>query len=399
MGQSPDSTDVTPFQEDGDLPFLQGNAEFGDVFPTPKHACGNPPKKAHKGDILLSVRAPVGAMNLADRECGIGRGLCSITSNNIGTAYLWWSLHHYRCDLFRVATGSTYEAVSAEEVRDLNLLVPPFEEQESIASFLNHETKRIDELIHEKEQMLELLAEKRAALVTQAVTRGLDSKVRLKPSGIDWLGEIPAHWELVRLKFLATIRTGLTIGKDYGAKELSEYYYLRVANVQDGYLDLSDVTKVLVSESEAAGCLLKMGDVLMNEGGDIDKLGRGCVWKAEIEPCLHQNHVFAVRPHSVDSEWLAMWTSTLPAKSYFEQRAKRTTNLASISSTNIKEISVPLPPPGEQKAILDFIAEATAHFDDVKATTLRSIDLLRERRSAVITTAVTGQLALEEMTP
>jgi type I restriction enzyme S subunit len=221
----------------------------------------------------------------------------------------------------------------------------------------------------------------------------------LKPSGIDWLGEIPAHWELVRLKFLATIRTGLTIGKDYGAKELSEYYYLRVANVQDGYLDLSDVTKVLVSESEAAGCLLKMGDVLMNEGGDIDKLGRGCVWKAEIEPCLHQNHVFAVRPHSVDSEWLAMWTSTLPAKSYFEQRAKRTTNLASISSTNIKEISVPLPPPGEQKAILDFIAEATAHFDDVKATTLRSIDLLRERRSAVITTAVTGQLALEEMTP
>jgi type I restriction enzyme S subunit len=94
-----------------------------------------------------------------------------------------------------------------------------------------------------------------------------------------------------------------------------------------------------------------------------------------------------------------MWTSTLPAKSYFEQRAKRTTNLASISSTNIKEISVPLPPPGEQKAILDFIAEATAHFDDVKATTLRSIDLLRERRSAVITTAVTGQLALEEMTP
>jgi type I restriction enzyme S subunit len=141
-------------------------------------------------------------MNLADRECGIGRGLCSITSNNIGTAYLWWSLHHYRCDLFRVATGSTYEAVSAEEVRDLNLLVPPFEEQESIASFLNHETKRIDELIHEKERMLELLAEKRAALVTQAVTRGLDSKVRLKPSGLDWLGEIPAHWREYRLKFV-----------------------------------------------------------------------------------------------------------------------------------------------------------------------------------------------------
>ena len=94
----------------------------------------------------------------------------------------------------------------------------------------------------------------------------------------------------------------------------------------------------------------------MNEGGDIDKLGRGCVWRDEIALfASHQNHVFAVRPHTVDADWLALWTSTLEAKRYFESRAKRSTNLASISGSNIKELPVPLPPIEEQLAIRQFL--------------------------------------------
>ena len=207
-----------------------------------------------------------------------------------------------------------------------------------------------------------------------------------------WLGEIPAHWAVTRLKFVAEVQGGLTLGKNYGAVALVEYPYLRVANVQDGYLDLSDVATVMVPETEAESCLLKAGDVLMNEGGDADKLGRGCIWAGEIAPCLHQNHVFAVRPRLVCSEWLNAWTSTEIAKAFFESHAKQSTNLASISATNIKELPIPIPPADEQIAIVAHIAAETAKLDTLRAATERTIALLKERRAALIAATVTGKM-------
>jgi type I restriction enzyme S subunit len=165
--------------------------------------------------------------------------------------------------------------------------------------------------------------------------------------------------------------------------------------VQDGYLDLSDVATILVPEAEAKSCLLAAGDVLMNEGGDADKLGRGCIWAGEIAPCLHQNHIFAVRPRLVRSEWLNAWTSTEVAKAFFESRAKQSTNLASISATNIKELPIPAPPVDEQRAIVAHIAAETAKLDALRAATERTIVLLKERRAALIAAAVTGKLDMQ----
>jgi len=154
----------------------------------------------------------------------------------------------------------------------------------------------------------------------------------------------------------------------------------------------------MVPENEAESCLLKAGDVLMNEGGDADKLGRGCIWTGEIAPCLHQNHVFAVRPRSIRSEWLNAWTSTEVAKAFFESRAKQSTNLASISATNIKELPIPVPPVDEQRAIVAHIAAATAKLDSLRSATERTIALLKERRVALIAVAVTGRLHVAEAT-
>lgn len=293
--------------------------------------------------------------------------------------------------------GAKMPRASWDFIGSLEIRVPPIEAQSIIAAYLDRETARIDSLIAEKERMLALLEEKRAALISRVVTRGLDPNAWLKPSGQEWLGEIPAHWGLQRLKQLAEVRGGLTLGKQYSG-ELLEYPYLRVANVQDGYLKLDDVLTIEVPASEAASNLLAYGDVLMNEGGDIDKLGRGCVWRDEIAPCLHQNHVFAVRPHSVGSDWLALWTSTLQAKRYFESRAKRSTNLASISGSNIKELPVPLPPVAEQLAIQQFLADRHSRLEAVRKELRDSLRLLSERRAALITAAVTGQIPLEEMT-
>jgi type I restriction enzyme S subunit len=215
------------------------------------------------------------------------------------------------------------------------------------------------------------------------------SAVHSHGSCIPWLSEIPAHWGATRLKFVAEVQGGLTLGKDYGAAELIEYPYLRVANVQDGHVNLADVATVHLPQAEADSCLLQVGDVLMNEGGDADKLGRGCVWAGEIAPCLHQNHVFAVRPKLVRSDWLNVWTSSEGAKAFFESRAKQSTNLASISATNIKELPIAIPPAGEQRAIANYLARETVRLDGLGAAKERVLRLLAEKRRALITRAVT----------
>jgi len=296
-----------------------------------------------------------------------------------------------------VMTGAAGQKRGPEEfVHNYRIYAPPLPQQRAIANYLDRETAKVDALVDAKEHLLGLLAEKRRALITRAVTRGLDPDIPMRDSGIPWLGKIPTHWEVTRLKFVAEVRGGLTLGKDYGKAELSEYFYLRVANVQDGYLDLSELLTVEVPESEAVSCFLRNGDVLMNEGGDSDKLGRGCVWHDEASPCLHQNHVFAVRPWKIQPEWLSAWTCSEVAKGYFESRAKQSTNLASISGTNIKELPVLLPSEPEQRTIVAHIQKETAKLDALKEAAERTIVLLKERRTALISEAVTGKIDLHQ---
>lgn len=171
-GQSPPSAEVHDLN--GGLPFLQGNAEFGDTHPQPRYECATPPKVAYPGDILLSVRAPVGALNIADQSYGIGRGLCAITATQCDPRYLWWWLHTQRMHLDAVSTGSTYSAVTAEDIANLPFPTLPREEQRRIARFLDSEATRIDGLTEHVQRQLELLAERRQTLITAAVTGQYD---------------------------------------------------------------------------------------------------------------------------------------------------------------------------------------------------------------------------------
>jgi type I restriction enzyme, S subunit len=346
--------------------------------------------------IVLGRKGSYGKVNWASDGCFASDTTFFVDERHTKTnlRWLYWSLQTLGLD-----EGSQEAAVpglNRESVYEERIYLPSFADQTNIANYLDRETARIDGLIAEKEHMLALLEEKRTALISRVVTRGLVPNAPKRPTGQEWLGEIPAHWGLQRLKHLAEVRGGLTLGKQYSG-DLLEYPYLRVANVQDGYLKLDDVLTVEVPASEAASNLLANGDVLMNEGGDIDKLGRGCVWRDEIKPCLHQNHVFAVRPRSVDSDWLALWTSTVEAKRYFESRAKRSTNLASISGSNVKELPVPLPPFDEQIAIQEYLAGRHARLEKIRNELRSSLLLLAERRAALVTAAVTGKISLEDM--
>jgi type I restriction enzyme S subunit len=274
--------------------------------------------------------------------------------------------------------------------------MPPVDEQHAIAAFLDAETARIDALVARQEGLIATLREKRRALISHAVTKGLDPSAPMKDSGVPWLGEVPAHWEMKRLKFIAEVRTGVAKGRDLTGYETVELPYLRVANVQDGYLDLSNVAMITLTKDEVERYLLKVGDVLMNEGGDYDKLGRGYVWQAEIDPCAHQNHVFAVRLHDTScAYWVNLVAQSDYAKKYFISRSKQSTNLASISSSNISEWTVVLPPPQEQSRILAFVQTETAVIDTLIAKAEQFIALLREHRAALIAAAVTGQIDVQ----
>ena len=208
---------------------------------------------------------------------------------------------------------------------------------------------------------------------------------------------IPRGWKLVCLKRIAEIQGGLTLGKQYKGS-LIERPYLRVGNVQDGHLDLADVSVIELPASVAAGVELRPGDVLMTEGGDLDKLGRGHLWKGEIEGCLHQNHIFAVRcfRHKLMPMFLAYVTAAKYGRDYFEATGKKTTNLACTNATKVGEFPIPLPPLEEQKAIC---VHLDAKLDEVKrivAGIESQIATLTAYRKSLIHECVTGQRRITE---
>jgi type I restriction enzyme S subunit len=162
----------------------------------------------------------------------------------------------------------------------------------------------------------------------------------------------------------------VTLGKDVSGFKSIDLPYLRVANVQDGHLDLSTIKTVRVRVDEVQNYLLEVGDVLMTEGGDIDKLGRGAIWEGQIQQCLHQNHIFRIRAKRelLDPGFYALVVESDIAKRYFSRVAKRTTNLASTNKTQVRAFRFPVPPTlDEQRQIVEVMNAAKA-----KLASLRS---------------------------
>ena len=162
------------------------------------------------------------------------------------------------------------------------------------------------------------------------------------------LPELPTGWYWSRLDSLAALKGGITKDQNRKVADTRKIPYLRVANVQRGYLDLSEIKEIEVQEFVISELLLKLGDILFNEGGDRDKLGRGCIWNGEIEECIHQNHVFRARIYSIDiSNKIISWFGNSFGQGYFMKKGKQTTNLASINLTKLSAFPVPLLPAPE----------------------------------------------------
>lgn len=196
-----------------------------------------------------------------------------------------------------------------------------------------------------------------------------------------------------RLRDVAQVRTGIAKSEDRKVSNPISVNYLRVANVQDGYLDLRELKTITIEKAQLERYRLLTGDVLFNEGGDYDKLGRGCVWKGEVPNCIHQNHVFAVRcGHDMIPHFLALQAASRRGKAYFRMSSKQTTNLASINTSDLKSFPVLVPPLSEQAKL----AEVAQAFDDRVAKEKQSLAELINLRSALAQELLSGRIRLPQ---
>lgn len=196
-------------------------------------------------------------------------------------------------------------------------------------------------------------------------------------------------WRNVLLAEVAEVRTGVAKSQRIPDNAV-RLPYVRVANVQDGHFDLSEVKDIAISADDIDRYSLRRGDVLMTEGGDFDKLGRGHVWTGEIEPCVHQNHVFAVRPKQdlLDPHFLAYFAASPRGREHFIRCAKRSTNLASINSTQLKKTPIPLPPIDEQQRIVSAIQA----WENTSSALTELMAAKSSHKNALIDGLLTGQL-------
>lgn len=202
------------------------------------------------------------------------------------------------------------------------------------------------------------------------------------------VGWIPSGWKCSPLADIAYVQTGLAIGKK-NLNNPTKLPYLRIANVQSGFLDLKEIKEIEVDEKDVERYQLRSGDVLFTEGGDFDKLGRGTIWKDEIVRYLHQNHVFAVRcdEKQIIPDFLSAFAAGPFGRWYFNISSKQSTNLASINSTQLRQFSLPLPPLPEQQKI----AEILSAWDEAIGQTRKLIDAKKRRKKVLMQQLLTGK--------
>ena len=290
--------------------------------------------------------------------------------------------------------GIFMQHVTLDVFNNFPVPLPPLSEQKRIATYLFQKISKADIMLDDTLSSITGYKKLKQAVITQAVTKGVRGEREMKDSGVEWIGEIPKEWRKTQLRHCATIKSGITLGKSYRKDTvLIERPYLRVANVQGGYVDLNDLATIEVTPDEDLKYRLHSGDVLMTEGGDRDKLGRGCVWHGEIEPCLHQNHVFAVQTNETIllPEFLEYLTASDVGRSYFDITAIKTTTQACTSSRKVLAFTIPLPPIEEQIEIVSFIKKRSLELNKLIMKKELLVQELESYKKSLIYEVVTGK--------
>ena len=282
--------------------------------------------------------------------------------------------------------------VSPDLLRQHQLPYPNGGTQRLIADYLDRETAHIDALVAEKEKMLALLEEKRAALISRAVTRGLDPNVSLKPSGLDWLGDIPAHWEVTHFKYVCDLNPTVDLSK---VTEDDEVTFLPMDRIKSGYF-------------------IENTEPFSKYNSSYNSFEEGDIVIAKVTPCFENGNIaiaenlkkqigfgsseiFVIRPKVAQQRFMFYYLQS----DYFKQQGEASMTgaggLKRVSPEFVRDHFIGLPPAEEQEAIAAVLDQQLLRMQSVAKTVEKTIVLLKERRAALITAAVTGQIPVEEM--
>ena len=308
--------------------------------------------------------------------------------------YVHSSLYSARLNFPAIKQTTGIQNLDAEAYLNIEVAFPPLQEQCAIANYLDRETARIDGLIAEKERMLALLEEKRAALISRVITRGLDPNAPLKPSGHEWLGEIPAHWKMSRLKYLGETVLGLTFSPDDLVNEGEGVLVLRASNVKNRKIVLED--NIFVRTDIPENLRTRPLDIVIcSRSGSRALIGKNALITDETSDLTFGAFMTIFRSR-LNKFLFWMFNSTLFD---FQAGAFGTSTINQLTTETLANMEVPVPPPEERDAIADFLNQASNRFENAISAVSRSIDLAKERRAALITAAVTGQIPVEDLSP
>lgn len=282
------------------------------------------------GTLLFAMYGSVGKAAIVRGSVSTNQAILGIKpdASQLDLNYLKFWLRSQQDKFDQDAQGVAQKNLSAGYVRSLEIPLPPLPEQKRIAAILD----KADAIRRKRQQAIQLADD------------------FLRAVFLDMFGDPvtnPKGWNEIVLKDIADIRSGVTKGKKIDPSTAITLPYMRVANVQDGYLSLDDIQEITVSPADAGKCKLVAGDILLTEGGDPDKLGRGHVWNNEVPNCIHQNHIFSVRvkdPSLIRPEFLSAQIASQRGKRYFLKVGKQTTGIATINKTVLSEFEPFIPP-------------------------------------------------------
>ena len=333
-----------------------------------------------------------------DLVCGYHLALLRPLKQKVAGAFLFRCLQAkpVRVQLELAASGVTRFGVPKSEIGTMRLPVPPLAQQHTIADYLDRETARLDALVAAKERVVGLLAEKRRALITRAVTRGLDPGVRLRDSGIPWLGEIPVHWETWKLRHSASVGNGSTPAaatQRIGPKGTIPWLNSSVVNQHEVTKADQFVTDVALRECHLP--LVKSDSVLVAITGQGKTRGQAVV--LSFDATINQHLAYVSPDHSRLDPWYLRWT-LLSAYEFLRSISDDAGGTkGALTCEDVANVRVLVPPMDEQCAIVAHIANEISKLDELRTATEKTTTLLKERRAALIAVAVTGLIDVESV--
>ena len=362
-------------------------------------------KKAEVNDFVISMRSFQGGLEFCSYSGAVSSAYVPLHANReLDNRFF---KHLFKSVSFISALQNTSnlvrdgQALRYNNFVQLSLPFPSINEQRTIGAFLDHETTRIDALIEEQQQLIELLKEKRQAVISNAVTKGLDPTAPMKDSGVEWLGDVPAHWKVSKLGHYAQILTGFPFPSASFSHDESDVRLLRGANIGVGSLKWIDTVYWSLSEGDnLSSYLMEEGQIVL--GMDRPWISEGMriarVTKEDM-PCLLLQRVAAISPSAeLDDEYLFCLLASELFKTYVEPDLTGV-SVPHISPEQIMSFQISVPEIGEQRRISSFIRNQLDQMAALFEQASESVELLQERRSALISAAVTGKIDVRGWQP